>query len=126
MTPQKRKGSRFELDLRDYLRGRGHNAERNYGAGRSDDIADIRGLPGFAIEAKNHREFRLSEWVDETEAERVNAGEPYGVLVVKRKMKSAAEAFAVMPFRQLVDIVDELQELQRLAAFNAAPRMVTL
>jgi len=108
VTPGKRKGSRFELDVRDYLRERGYAAERCYGAGRSDDIGDVRGLPGFVIEAKNQREMRLAEWLTETEVERVNAGEPFGVLVAKRKMKTVADAYAVMPLRQLVDLVDEL------------------
>lgn len=112
MTPGKRKGSRCELDVRDYLRERGYSAERCYGAGRSDDIGDVRGLPGFVVEVKNQRELRFAEWVDETEVERVNAREPFGVLVVKRRMKPISDAYAVMPLRQLVDLVDELQRLR--------------
>lgn len=119
MTPGKRKGSRFELDVRDYLRERGYAAERCYGAGRSDDIGDVRGLPGFVIEAKNQQAINLAGWADETESERVNAGEPFGALVVKRRLRPVDEAYAVMPLRQLVDLVDEVERL-RLASIALA------
>lgn len=122
MTPGKRKGSRFELDVRDYLRDRGYAAERCYGAGRSDDIGDVRGLPGFVIEAKNQATLRFAEWMAETEVERVNAGEPFGVLVAKRRMQPVAESYAVMPLRQLVDIVDRLQAVDRRESFVSIAR----
>lgn len=119
-TPSKRKGDRFELDLRDTTRAAGFPAvERCYGAGRTDDVGDLCGLPDFAVEAKNHREHRLSEWVDETERERANSGKRYGVVAVKRKMRGADEAFAVMPWRSLLAIQ---HELARLRAFDLMMR----
>lgn len=125
-TPSKRKGDRFELDLRDTTRAAGFPAvERCYGAGRTDDVGDLCGLPDFAVEAKNHREHRLSEWVDETERERANSGKRYGVVAVKRKLRGADEAFAVMPWRQLLQLQHDLNAL-RAFELMMTPRTVVL
>jgi len=96
-TPQKRKGSAFELEVARFLQGAGFpHAERAYGAGRQDDRGDIDGLPGLVIECKNHKTHDLSGWLDEAERERNNARADYGVVVVKRRGKAAAKAYAVL------------------------------
>ena len=96
-TPQKAKGSQFERDVAQYLRENGHRyAERSYGAGRQDDRGDITGLPGLVLECKNHKTMDLAGWIGEAKVERDNAKADYGVVVVKRRGKSASEAYAVM------------------------------
>lgn len=124
--PSKVKGSRYELDLRDDTRAAGFPAvERCYGAGRTDDTGDLCGLPDFAVEAKNHREHRFAEWVDEAERERLNAGKRYGVVAVKRRGKPAADSFAVMPWHQLLEIEHELIRLRGMdGAFRHAQQQI--
>jgi hypothetical protein len=93
----KRKGSQFERDVVTYLRGHGFRfAERSYGAGRPEDVGDIDGLPGFVLECKAHRSIDLAGWIDEAEHERLNARQPFGVVIAKRRNKSTGDAYAVM------------------------------
>lgn len=84
-------GTRFESAVVNYLRlnGFGH-AERRALAGALDK-GDITGTPGIAWECKAGAvahaasDLRVSQWLDETEHERVNAGAELGVLVVDRR-----------------------------------------
>jgi hypothetical protein len=93
----KRKGSAFERDVVHYLREHGFlDAERAYGAGRPEDIGDVVGVPGVTIECKAVRSIDLAGFVDEAERERINARQPYGVAVVKRRGKSTGQAYVVM------------------------------
>jgi hypothetical protein len=92
----RRKGSAFERDVVHYLQAHGFpDAERAFGAGRPEDIGDVVGIPGVAVEVKNHACLELAQWIDEADRERVNAKQPYGVVVVKRRGKSAAQSYVV-------------------------------
>jgi hypothetical protein len=89
----------------------GHRyAERAYGAGRPNDVGDLEGILGgrVCVECKSAKRLELSTWMDETEAERVAARADYGVLVVKRRLRSAGEAYAVLPLGQLARLLAEL------------------
>ena len=108
----RRKGSAFERDVVGYLREHGFpEAERAYGAGRPEDVGDIDGIPGVTVEVKNHARLALAQWIDEAERERVNARQPYGVVVVKRRGKSAASSY----------VVCDLATFTRLIADEVAP-----
>ena len=107
VNPQKRKGSKWELDVARFLSENGcPHAERSR-AGWRDDRGDIDGLPGVVIECKDHKKHDLAGWVDETERERANAWAAYGITVVKRKAKPPSDAYAVLPLRQLVQLLVE-------------------
>ena len=94
----KRRGSQFERDVVHYLQEHGFaDTERAYGAGRPEDIGDVVGIPGVTIEVKNHARLELAQWVDETERERLNARQPFGVVVAKRRGKSTGAAYVIMP-----------------------------
>ena len=93
----KRKGSAFERDVVHYLQEHGFpDAERAYGAGRPEDIGDVVGIPGVCCECKAHARLELAQWVDETERERLNARQPFGVVIAKRRGKSTDNAYVVM------------------------------
>ncbi|MGO8724292.1 MAG: hypothetical protein ACLQRM_16405 [Acidimicrobiales bacterium] len=102
----KRKGSAFERDIVAYLTAHGFpHAERSYGAGRPEDVGDIDGLPGFVIEAKAHRSIDLAGWIDEAETERVNARQPFAVVIAKRRNKPTGAAYAVMTLEAFARLV---------------------
>jgi Holliday junction resolvase len=102
----KRKGSQFERDVVAYLRDHGFpDCERAYGAGRPEDIGDIAGVPGVTLECKATKSIDLAGFVDEAERERVNARQPYGVAVVKRRGKSAADSYVVSTLATFVRLV---------------------
>ncbi len=95
----RRKGSTWERAVVAYLRDNGHPfVERSYGAGRPDDCGDVDGLPGWVIEAKNHRQIDLAGWCDEAAREAQNV--PHGArwaVVVKRRQKPPGDAYVVLP-----------------------------
>jgi len=102
----KRKGSQFERDVVRYLRDHGFpDVERAYGAGRPADIGDLVGLPGICCEVKNHARLELASWVDEAERERINARQPYGVVIAKRRNKGAAQSYVVMTLESFTRLV---------------------
>ena len=106
----KRKGSAFEREVVRYLQEHGFaDAERAYGAGRPEDIGDVVGVPGVTVECKAARSIDLAAFVDEAERERLNARQPYGVAVVKRRGKSTGQSYVVL----------SLEAFTRLAAVES-------
>jgi Holliday junction resolvase len=92
----KRKGSQFERDVVAYLVEHSFpDAERAYGAGRPEDVGDVFGVPGITCEVKNHARLELAQWVDEAERERLNAKQPFAVVIAKRRGKGAADSYVV-------------------------------
>lgn len=107
-TPEKAKGSQWERDVAKYFVERGHEAaERRYGAGNTMDKGDINGLVKIVIECKNVKSITLSTIVAETIREQENAKADYGIAVIKRRNKGAAQAYAVMTLEQLVSLLQE-------------------
>lgn len=104
----KAKGSRFEREVVDYFRGHGHpHVERAYGAGRPGDVGDLDGLVGWVLEVKCHRSLDLAGWVDEAEAERANARQPFGAVVAKRRGKPVHDAYVVLTLDQFARLLTE-------------------
>lgn len=89
MNKPKRIGTAAETLVVDFLRLHGFRyAERRALAG-VNDCGDVTGLPGVVIEVKAHRELKLAEWMDETEAERANAGAELAACWHKRRGKGS-------------------------------------
>lgn len=58
------KGKRFELELAAKLREYGYEARRTAQySGKTEESADVIGLPGIHIEAKHQEQMRLYEWM---------------------------------------------------------------
>ena len=64
-NPNKRKGDAFERDVLRALEALGVDATRTLNAGIPADVGDIL-TRTCAVQAKAVREWRLSEWVDQT------------------------------------------------------------
>lgn len=111
--PSRVKGAAFEQAVAEWLRDRGYpEAERRVMHGLND-MGDIAGVPDLVIEAKNCHRLDLRAWLDETEHERLNAGEPYGVLVVKRSgTTDVGQAYAVDRFERRMELHRELLDLR--------------
>lgn len=107
-SPQARKGAQFERDVVEFLRAAGHpHVERAYGAGRPDDVGDLDGVPGWALELKNHKTLALSGWLDEAEVERVNARARFCAVIAKRRGKSAGESYVVMTLATFAELLGD-------------------
>lgn len=106
MSQNKAKGTAFETLIVRYLAEHGFpHAERRALAG-THDLGDITGTPGIVWECKNHKTLSFSEWLEEAEREKTNAGADYGIVVAKRRGKGdAADQYAVMRLEDLVALL---------------------
>lgn len=118
-NPSKRKGTAAETAVVEYLKGRGWiHAERRALAG-SLDKGDVAGVVGVCLEVKSCKTMDLAGWLREVEAEQANAGAHVGAVVAKKRgTTNPADWYAVLTFRQLVDLL--------AAAGYRDPRLIPL
>lgn len=104
-NPSKRKGSGFEIDLREYALDRGYDITRNPTNG-TKDIADLalRALgKHYPWEAKAHKSLDLAGWVKEAEVEADNYATLYRldrslvipVVVAKKRMARIGDSYVI-------------------------------
>ncbi len=105
-NPSKEKGSRFEVEVVEYLRANGFpHVERRAMRGIRD-TGDVSGLPGWVLELKNCRAMSLGEWVAEAEKEAKNAGfGAFWAVVHKRRQKSAAGAYVTLSLATFAELL---------------------
>lgn len=111
-NPNKAKGSAWESLIVGYLRER-HNPEahRNVQMG-AKDIGDIAGYYLHAVEAKAEKAITLSSYIAQANREAINAGQPFGCAVVKRRMKGTADAYVVRDLATDVRLVNRLKIME--------------
>lgn len=98
-------GTQFETDVVRYLHDHGYpQAERRALAGIVDK-GDIINAGPFTWECKNTKSIDLAGGMDELQQEIANASTEYGFLIVKRRRKSTADAYAVMSLEQLCTLL---------------------
>lgn len=109
-NPAKRKGSRFEADVRDWLAATlGRRIER-IPAGATVDRGDLSGLDGIAVECKAVQRIELSTILDETLLEAANVSDDtLGLAVIKRRNRSTDQAYAVMTLEQWCELYRRTQ-----------------
>lgn len=74
------------------------------------DRGDITGVPDVVMESKSGAVIKLSEWLKETEKERINDGATYGALIIKLKgvgATRAAEWPVMLPLGQFLRLLRE-------------------
>lgn len=105
MNRSRAKGTAFETDVVRYMNAHGFPyAERRALAGNLDK-GDITGVPGWVFELKNCQRIELGEFMSEAETEAVNARCADYAVIVKRRRRNVADAYAVLPLWLLVDLV---------------------
>ena len=105
MNRSKQKGTAFESEVVTYLQEHGHpTAERRALTG-SQDRGDISGVPNWTLECKNRKALDFAGAVDEAAIEAINAKTPFFAAIVKRPRKNIRDAYAVMPYFQLVALI---------------------
>lgn len=121
-SPERRKGNGFEIEIVKYLRLHGFPyAERAYGAGRPDDCGDIDGIPGWVIEAKNHKSLDLAGWANEAAAEAQNARASWWAVIAKRRNRPTSDAYVVMDLAQFADLLAEVEDLVNVHRIDRGP-----
>lgn len=118
-NPQKAKGTRWETAVLRFLRDAGLYAVKPRQEGWKD-VGDIQ-TPPFTIQAKDYADLLtgIRNGVEGAQVQKVNAGLPFGVAVVKRARKPVEDAYVVMrlgDFPELVKIVQDGEHYRDLAA----------
>ncbi len=104
-SPSKRKGTTYERAVANYLNERlPYLVDRMIQHG-AHDYGDIIGVPGWALECKATREFKLAKFVTEAETEAGNAGVEFGAAIVKSPGRPVEDSFVVMSLRQFAVMV---------------------
>lgn len=110
MSRAKQKGTIAESALVAYLRTSGFPfAERRALTG-SVDLGDITGTPCLVWEVKNHKTYKIPEWMQETQLEAENAKADYGILVIKPNgvgLTNQKNWWAVLDLESLVRLLRE-------------------
>jgi len=108
VTASRAKGTAAETAVVRFLRDLAWpHAERRALHGNADQ-GDIAGIPGVVCEVKAAKTITLAAWLDELDAEIVNAHADTGVLVVKRKgTTDVSRWYAVMPFGRWCVLLNE-------------------
>lgn len=113
MSRNRAKGTKWETRVKGYLNEHladlGIEVERPAQRGFRD-IGDLTGVPYFAIQAKDWEDTMraIREGVDAVQTQRVNAGKPLGVNIVKRKHARTGKAYVVMTLDDLIAIIRAL------------------
>lgn len=91
-TRSNAKGSNFERLLVDYFRCEFGQHITRPRAGARHDRGDLAGVPRWTLEAKNYADLARGarEGLADLAVEQVNAGTPYGAVILKRHGKGAA------------------------------------
>ena len=114
-TYNKRKGSKFEVDVMGYLRSLGHFAERLAKAGANDegDIVTIIAGQTYILECKNRKTLSLPQFWDEAQTEAANYAKargqvvaPPAFVVVKRRNASIEQAWVIQPLEEWINNAD--------------------
>ncbi|MCX4572311.1 hypothetical protein OHB41_03740 [Streptomyces sp. NBC_01571] len=97
-NPSKARGTRWESTIRDYLNGTlGYSHPTDWRLVKrqaqegAKDVGDLHAWP-FILEAKDVKSPAVPTWLRQAEAEAVNAGFPYGVVIHKVRGKGPALA----------------------------------
>ena len=108
MSANKRKGTAWEVAVRDYLKGYGFNVYRPAQEGFRD-TGDLHGLPLFTVQCKDWRDVTgaIREGLDGVQKQREHNGTPYGVVVVKRARKGVGESYAVLRLADFATLLAE-------------------
>lgn len=102
MSKAKAKGTAFETlivrALSSFWGGRFGLAPRRVAQEGFQDSGDIHGVSPFIIQAKAYKSWEdaIRLGLDGAEKQKIHAGEPFGVVFVKRIRRSIGDAYAVM------------------------------
>lgn len=116
VSASKRKGSTFERAVVEYLADHGFpQAERRVSNG-TKDRGDVAGIKGWVLEVKNCARIDLAGFMAEAKAEAANAGVDRYAAVVKKRQHGVADAYAVVPFWLLAELLADADEIADLRA----------
>jgi len=104
-SANKAKGTRVETEVVRFIAERKPYLVERRAQHGALDRGDVVGIPDWAIEIKNVKDWssRLGSFVAEAEVEAENAGVPFGAVVVKRRNDSTGRSYVVMSLERFVE-----------------------
>lgn len=105
-NPSKRKGTAFEVAVRDYLDSRGVVAFRTAPTGAKDEGDLLVPEWDAIIECKATKAIDLAGAVDEASIEAFHAHNRFGIAIIKRRLWNVSQAYVVMPLDRFVTLLD--------------------
>lgn len=78
----------------------------------SRDIGDVAGYYLHASECKAEKSITLSDYIAQANREAVNAGEPFGCAIVKRRMKGVQDGYVVRDVATDVRLMNRLRDME--------------
>ncbi|MFD8315928.1 hypothetical protein [Kitasatospora purpeofusca] len=117
----KKKGTDWESAVRAYLQEH-HNpaARRNVQMGRAD-IGDLDGYYLHAAECKDEQRITLADYIAQANREAINARQPYGCSIVKRRRAGVAAGYVVRDLETDVRLINRLKDAEELLQVHAPP-----
>ena len=110
MSASRARGTRWESELCDYFRAHGHPLVERRALRGVKDSGDLI-FPGYVMEAKNVREWRLNEWMTDAAKKAYRERVDRYVVLIKRKQHSTADGYAVMPVWLLCELLADDEEI---------------
>lgn len=104
MNKSKRKGSKWEKDVADYMTSRGLPVVRQVTAGKLDR-GDLWGLVNWVLECKATRELDLAAARREATIEATNAGTDYFASIHKKRQANTKDAYVEIPLWMFCDLL---------------------
>lgn len=102
----KDKGARFERSLASHLKAYGYDARRTAQyCGKSEDSADVIGLPYIHIEAKHQERMQLYDWMAQARRDASGSGKLPAVF----HKKNNAKILVTMEFDDWMEIYREYE-----------------
>ena len=111
-NPQRRKGTRAELQVAKFFHDHGHPKAERSRSGWSDDRGDIDGVDDLTVEVKDQRRHDIGCWLRELEVEQKNRGTNHGVCAVKKQ--GAAEVdnwYAIMTMTEFLKLWNAYKQI---------------
>jgi len=109
-NPSKARGTRWEVAVAAFLRDAGFTEVYRMAPAGEFDTGDLGGIPEVAFECRDRNRLTLSENVRDANERARNKGSKYGVTVMKRRGRPAADAYVAMDLATFVRILQDLTQ----------------
>ena len=110
-NPSKARGTRWEVAVAAFLRDAGFDEVYRMAPAGEYDAGDLGGIPEVAFECRDRNRLTLSENVDDANERAHHKGADYGVTVMKRRGKSAGDAYVCMDLATFVRLLQDRLQL---------------
>lgn len=108
MSKAKQKGTAAETAVVNWLQSKGRKHVERRSLNGVNDRGDIAGIPCVVIEVKNHKQMKLSEWLQELAVEMENDKAETGVVIHKKTgTTDVGKWYATMPVSVWFDLIKE-------------------